>query len=226
MINIDLIRNFCINHGGGKCQIIYSGICPQCKNIFWKPYQTSFCSELCTYKNHTENGRISKTCKMCGESFKIYLHLENKRMYCSVKCSANSKRTGLYTKCLNCEKRVWKPITRFNLYKKHFCSKKCSHAYFRGDKHYAWRGGFLKDGYRYINQKTPEHRHAMEQYLGRKLTKFESVHHKNGIRNDNRIENLELWCIPKQRNGQRVTDLLEFCLKNYRQELLREFSSS
>jgi hypothetical protein len=82
-----------------------------------------------------------------------------------------------------------------------------------------WKGGETRHKKGYIMKRVPGHPRArtgnyvfehilvMEAALGRYLESDESVHHKNGVRDDNRIENLELWIRP-QPSGIRVEDAI------------------
>lgn len=91
----------------------------------------------------------------------------------------------------------------------------------RGNAHPAWKGGRIVDGDGYIRIYMPDHPRAnnkryvkehhivMEEYLGRHLIPGENVHHKNGNKTDNRIDNLELW-VSSQPAGQRAQDLVDW----------------
>jgi hypothetical protein len=67
-----------------------------------------------------------------------------------------------------------------------------------------------------------EHILVVEELLGRPLEADENVHHRNGVRSDNRPENLELWTRP-QPPGIRVSDAMAWAreiLRRYEREQL------
>ena len=97
------------------------------------------------------------------------------------------------------------------------CPNECKGKSMTGPGHVNYHGGSITSwGYKQISikgKKVYEHRYVMEQFLGRKLKKGEEVHHKNGNKLDNGIENLE------------VLDMLEH-KKHHRDKITGRFVSN
>jgi hypothetical protein len=132
------------------------------------------------------------TCVVCGEPFKNRLGPADIRAgrgkVCSKKCkailSSINNKTGEYRKCHRCGKEYWAIPSDDRKGKRKYCSRNCAFPNLGKDI-------LSTDGY-YIKDNKKVHRKIYEEYLGRKLSKYEIVHHRNGNKLDNRIENLEL----------------------------------
>lgn len=105
-----------------------------------------------------------------------------------------------------------------------FCSRRC--AGLAANEKYTRPDGaknVLSDGYIRVKHQGKwvlEQRLVKERQLGRPLHPRERVHHRNGVRSDNRPENLELWVVRqgsrKDPPGSRATDLIDMVLDHPR----------
>lgn len=157
-----------------------------------------------------------KTCSKCGkrkraESFYRQAEARDGLRPDCIKCFKAIQKMRLANKetlaearkvneCVDCGKKVYRSSLR--------C--RCCYQLRQDGAEPKWR--LHKSGYMVANVKgktVSQHRYEMERFLGRPLYPGESVHHKNGVRSDNGISNLELW-VSTQPSGQRIADLVEW----------------
>jgi len=124
----------------------------------------------------------------------------------------DQKHRRVWHACIDCGKQRWTNLVKGQQPKSQRCLS-CWHLTHKGKEHPAWKGGrhVLPEGYIRVSLEADdpfspmaagithyvlEHRLVMAKHLNRCLLPGEIVHHLNGIKDDNRIENLELTPSP------------------------------
>lgn len=186
---------------------------------------------------------VKLTCEQCFFSYEMtekkhawYVQFHGVRRYCSKECYHDAIRARFDAvpaptfACKHCGKVQDYPLAKSSrnnrgrkfVHKQQYCDQTCATM---GRKHSTDLPVGIKDRHGYIweysggsgGKYIPQQRIVMQGMIGRPLRKEETVHHKNGIRTDNRPENLELWS-SRHGKGQRITDKVAWCL-----EFLRDY---
>ena len=138
-------------------------------------------------------------CKICGKEFYAKpSHLKRGwGKYCSAKCQYKGYLKGKFVYCETCGKKIWRQPKRLerSQSKKFFCSKSCQSAWRNkilhiGEKHPNWTGGEFAG--RGILERS--NRKKICESCGISDKRVLAVHHKDGNRKNNSIENLIWLC--------------------------------
>ena len=161
-----------------------------------KDYCSHVCSNYAKWEKREKGKTVVLVCETCGNNFELLESVKrareangNKIKYCSQKCMGLSNKKAKIVNCPICDKE-------FETTRNKCCSKNCSYEYIKKMGKHKKNGFWLENGYKVLyiegNKSIKEHIKIMQDKIGRELQPNENVHHINGIKTDNRIENLQL----------------------------------
>jgi len=144
--------------------------------------------------------KVPTVCSTCGFSFSKRKDRVRSPDFCNLKCRKEFNWQSWLRACAGCGSTFKSRHSVSPKGETQFCSVKCFRHASKGENNPCWKGGRFVNhlGYVILNidgKQIPEHRYLMAKHIGRSLRKGEVVHHKNEIKHDNRIENLELMTV-------------------------------
>ena len=124
--------------------------------------------------------KVTVNCRECGKEFKVYPCRKGVYKYCSEECRSKGRSREHRKLHIGARNINWKGCKKQNGYVLLNINS------LDGEDRQLAESMVI--GRRYVF----EHRFVMAKHLGRSLKRSEVVHHKNGVHDDNRLENLEL----------------------------------